>query len=104
MIGQSPSEGRQRRRSAGRPSGRFSLPHRRESRPVMVTEAQHRRKETGDALAPSRVEVAVIGAGPAGLTVAIALASAGIETALVSKRPPGPDNRTTALLGGSVQA
>jgi 2-octaprenyl-6-methoxyphenol hydroxylase len=52
----------------------------------------------------ARVEIAVIGAGPAGLTAAIALASAGIETALVSKRPPRPDNRTTALLAGSVRA
>ncbi len=52
----------------------------------------------------SRVEVAVVGAGPAGLTAAIALASAGIETALVSKRPARPDNRTTALLAGSVRA
>jgi 2-octaprenyl-6-methoxyphenol hydroxylase len=52
----------------------------------------------------SRVEIAVIGAGPAGLTTAIALAAAGIETALVSKRPARPDNRTTALLAGSVRA
>jgi 2-octaprenyl-6-methoxyphenol hydroxylase len=51
-----------------------------------------------------RVEIAVIGAGPAGLTAAIALASAGIETALVSKRPVRLDNRTTALLAGSVRA
>ena len=46
----------------------------------------------------------MIGAGPAGLTAAIALASAGIETVLVSKRPAHPDNRTTALLAGSVRA
>jgi 2-octaprenyl-6-methoxyphenol hydroxylase len=52
----------------------------------------------------ARVEIAVIGAGPAGLTAAIALAAAGIETALVSKRPARPDNRTTALLAGSVRA
>src|SRR5438477_5241471 len=51
-----------------------------------------------------RVEIAVIGAGPAGLTAAIALAAAGIETALVSRRPARPDNRTTALLAGSVRA
>jgi 2-octaprenyl-6-methoxyphenol hydroxylase len=51
-----------------------------------------------------RVEIAVIGAGPAGLTAAIALAAAGIDTALVSKRPARPDNRTTALLAGSVRA
>src|SRR5215212_10013169 len=49
------------------------------------------------------VEVAVVGGGPAGLTAAIALASAGIETALISKTPPA-DNRTTALLSGSVAA
>ena len=49
------------------------------------------------------VEVAVIGGGPAGLTAAIALAAAGVETALISKAPPA-DNRTTALLSGSVAA
>ena len=52
----------------------------------------------------SRVEIAVVGAGPAGLTAAIALAAAGVETALVAKRPAPPDNRTTALLAGSVRA
>jgi len=50
------------------------------------------------------VEVAVVGAGPAGLTAAIALAAAGIETALVGTAPARPDNRTTALLAGSVSA
>ncbi len=49
------------------------------------------------------VDVAVIGGGPAGLTAAIALASAGVETALVSNAPPA-DNRTTALLSSSVAA
>ena len=49
------------------------------------------------------VEVAVVGGGPAGLTAAIALAAAGVETALISKAPPA-DNRTTALLSGSVAA
>ncbi|HEY7298321.1 MAG TPA: UbiH/UbiF family hydroxylase [Xanthobacteraceae bacterium] len=49
-------------------------------------------------------EVVVVGGGPAGLTSAIALAEAGIKTALVSARPRSPDNRTTALLAGSVQA
>lgn len=49
------------------------------------------------------VEVAVVGGGPAGLTAAIALASAGIETALIADTPPA-DNRTTALLSGSVAA
>jgi 2-octaprenyl-6-methoxyphenol hydroxylase len=49
-------------------------------------------------------EVVVVGAGPAGLTAAIALAAAGIATVLVAKRPDRADNRTTALLAGSVAA
>jgi 2-octaprenyl-6-methoxyphenol hydroxylase len=53
---------------------------------------------------PLTAEVVVVGGGPAGLTAAIALASAGVETALVAKAPLGPDHRTTALLAGSVTA
>ena len=49
-------------------------------------------------------EVAVVGGGPAGLTAAIALAGAGIPTALAAGVPRGIDNRTTALLGGSATA
>jgi 2-octaprenyl-6-methoxyphenol hydroxylase len=49
------------------------------------------------------VEVAIVGGGPAGLTAAIALALAGVETALIA-RPPAADHRTTALLAGSVTA
>jgi len=49
------------------------------------------------------VEVAVVGGGPAGLTAAIALSSAGIETALIALKPPA-DHRTSALLAGSVAA
>jgi 2-octaprenyl-6-methoxyphenol hydroxylase len=48
-------------------------------------------------------EVVVVGGGPAGLTAAIALAAAGVATALVAPAPR-PDNRTTALLMGSVTA
>ena len=48
-------------------------------------------------------DVAVIGGGPAGLTAAIALACTGARTALVARRAPYADNRTTALLGGSVE-
>jgi len=46
--------------------------------------------------------VVVIGGGPAGLTAAIALAQTGANTALIARRVPYADNRTTALLGGSV--
>lgn len=49
-------------------------------------------------------EVAVVGGGPAGLTTAIALASAGVDTVLIGRTAPSPDHRTTALLTGSVAA
>jgi 2-octaprenyl-6-methoxyphenol hydroxylase len=47
-------------------------------------------------------DVAVIGGGPAGLSAAIALSMAGLHTALIARRAPYSDNRTTALLGASV--
>jgi 2-octaprenyl-6-methoxyphenol hydroxylase len=50
----------------------------------------------------STYDAAVVGGGPAGLSTAIALAQAGSRTVLVARRAPYPDNRTTALLGGSI--
>jgi 2-octaprenyl-6-methoxyphenol hydroxylase len=51
-------------------------------------------------------DIAVVGGGPAGLSAAIALAQAGAEigmrVALIARRAPYADNRTTALLGPSV--
>jgi 2-octaprenyl-6-methoxyphenol hydroxylase len=47
-------------------------------------------------------DVVVVGGGPAGLAAAIALAQTGATTALIARRVPYADNRTTALLGGSV--
>ena len=46
-------------------------------------------------------DVVVVGGGPAGLA-AIALSQSGARTALVARQAPYADNRTTALLGGSV--
>jgi 2-octaprenyl-6-methoxyphenol hydroxylase len=54
-----------------------------------------------DAPAPPH-EVAIVGGGPAGLAAAIAVAETGARTALIARRAPYADNRTTALLGGSV--
>jgi 2-octaprenyl-6-methoxyphenol hydroxylase len=47
-------------------------------------------------------DAVVVGGGPTGLAAAIALAQAGARTALIARRAPYGDNRTTALLGGSV--
>jgi 2-octaprenyl-6-methoxyphenol hydroxylase len=47
---------------------------------------------------------AVIGGGPAGLLAALALAHFGVPVSLVARRPTEIDNRTTALLAGSVAA
>ena len=47
-------------------------------------------------------DAAVVGGGPAGLAAALALAQAKVRTALIARRIPYGDNRTTALLGSSI--
>ena len=47
-------------------------------------------------------DVVVIGAGPAGLAAALALARLDLDVALIASAEPRGDARTTALLGGSV--
>jgi len=47
-------------------------------------------------------DIAVVGGGPTGLSAAIAMAQTGANTALIARRAPYADNRTTALLGSSV--
>ena len=54
-------------------------------------------------VAKAKSQVTVIGAGPAGLTAAVALAGAHLSTILVAGRLR-PDNRTTALLASSITA
>src|SRR5271169_5688441 len=54
--------------------------------------------------APAPRSCAVIGGGPAGLIAALALAHYGVPVSLVARRPAQIDNRTTALLAGSVAA
>jgi 2-octaprenyl-6-methoxyphenol hydroxylase len=54
--------------------------------------------------APAPRTCAVIGGGPAGLIAALALAHCGVPVSLVARRPAQFDNRTTALLAGSVAA
>jgi len=46
--------------------------------------------------------VAIVGGGPVGLAAAIGLAQNGVPTALVARKVAYSDNRTTALLGGSI--
>ena len=50
----------------------------------------------------STYDAAVVGGGPAGLAAAVAIAQSGVSTALIARRSPYADNRTTALLGGSI--
>ncbi|GAA3856173.1 UbiH/UbiF family hydroxylase [[Pseudomonas] carboxydohydrogena] len=47
-------------------------------------------------------DVAIVGGGPVGLAAAIGLAQNGVPTTLIARKVAYSDNRTTALLGGSI--
>ena len=68
-----------------------------------VVEVTRAEESMTDARAVSQ-GCAVIGGGPAGLIAALALAHFGVPVSLVARRPATIDNRTTALLAGSVAA
>jgi len=51
---------------------------------------------------PEKFDVVIVGGGPVGLATAIGLAQAGAKTALVARHMTYADNRTSALLGGSI--
>jgi 2-octaprenyl-6-methoxyphenol hydroxylase len=53
---------------------------------------------------PESTDAIVVGGGPAGLAAALALAHAGVPTALAARRTAVTDHRTTALIGASVTA
>ncbi|MEH3116191.1 MAG: FAD-dependent monooxygenase [Methylorubrum populi] len=69
----------------------------------MTVPVQTSSSRTAPAGAPPRFEVAVVGAGAAGLAAALALARDGVATALVGRHAPVADGRTVALLDGSVR-
>lgn len=52
---------------------------------------------------PTQVDVAVVGAGPSGMAMALLLARHGFSTALIAPAAMADDDRTTALLDSSVE-
>ncbi|MBY0382352.1 MAG: UbiH/UbiF family hydroxylase [Xanthobacteraceae bacterium] len=50
----------------------------------------------------SEFGVVIVGGGPVGLATAIGIAQSGVSTSLVARRAAYNDNRTSALLGGSI--
>lgn len=57
----------------------------------------------GPAPAPSPFDMAVVGAGPAGLVTGLAAAKLGLETVIVGPRASAEDGRSVAVFEGAVQ-
>ena len=68
----------------------------------MVGALAERRHRGQRAVDMTSATIAVVGAGPVGLTAALALADAGQDIALIAPTKPPADRRTSALLVGSV--
>jgi putative polyketide hydroxylase len=59
---------------------------------------------TNDEREVAEVEVAIVGAGPAGMSAAITLASNGIKTVLLERRTePSPEPRATVASTGTME-
>jgi 2-octaprenyl-6-methoxyphenol hydroxylase len=85
-------------------SRRFAHPHLHRSRELHagLENAQETIKCPDMNDISSTCDVAIVGGGPAGLAAAIAIAQSGAHTVLIARRLPYADNRTTALLGESI--
>ena len=66
----------------------------------MVGALAERRHRGQRAVDMTSATIAVVGAGPVGLTAALALADAGQDIALIAPTKPPADRRTSALLVG----
>ncbi|WP_239149053.1 FAD-dependent monooxygenase [Streptomyces sp. SID12501] len=58
--------------------------------------------DMNDTALPARTEVAVVGAGPAGLALAVTLAAAGVDFVVLDKLAEGANTSRAAVVHGPV--